>query len=218
MAPVAGRPFIEWVVRYLARQGIQAVIVSTGYLGDIIETHFRSHPFTGVTVTCAREAEPLGTAGGFLNAVSACRGTPDTWLVLNGDSLAFANLSSAAAILADPAVAGVLLGCPVPDASRYGSLAVGSGGELLGFQEKRPGKGVINAGMYFFPHSTIGQFPSFSPLSFEKDVFPEFARKKVSLKVSVVLAPFLDIGTPESLPLAEAFILQNRDQFCLDTP
>jgi NDP-sugar pyrophosphorylase family protein len=218
MAPVAGRPFIEWVVRYLERQGIERVILSTGYLGEIIEAHFRSHPIAGVKVTWAREVEPLGTAGGFLNAVSVRGETPDTWLVLNGDSLAFADLARASADLAAPGVAGVLLGCPVPDASRYGSLGVAPDGALLGFEEKRPGKGIINAGMYFVRHSTLAQFPALSPLSFEKDVFPEFARRKVLLKVSVVDAPFLDIGTPDSLPLAEDFIVRNRDEFSLDTP
>ena len=46
---------------------------------------------------CARETEPLGTAGGFLNAVRACgQNARPAWLVLNGDSLAFADLARAA--------------------------------------------------------------------------------------------------------------------------
>ena len=31
MVPVAGKPFLEWVVRCLARQGIRKAILSTGH-------------------------------------------------------------------------------------------------------------------------------------------------------------------------------------------
>jgi D-glycero-alpha-D-manno-heptose 1-phosphate guanylyltransferase len=44
-------------------------------------------------------------------------------------------------------------------------------------------------------------------------VFPALLNAGAGLKVCVSQAPFLDIGTPESLPLAEAFVDENRDQF-----
>ena len=70
MAPVNGRPFLEWVVRYLAAQKIRRVILSTGHLAEIVAKHFQSQPVKNVRVTCVPEAEPLGTAGGFLNAIA----------------------------------------------------------------------------------------------------------------------------------------------------
>ena len=42
MAPVNGRPFLEWVVRYLAAQNIRRVILSTGHRAAVVEQHFRS--------------------------------------------------------------------------------------------------------------------------------------------------------------------------------
>ena len=148
MVPVAGKPFLEWVVRCLARQGIPKVILSTGHLAEVVEAHFQTQPVAGVVTRCIAETRPLGTAGGFLNAARLSGETPAAWLVVNGDSLVFADLALAAAELNDPAVAGVIIGCAVADASRYGTLAVGPAGELRGFTEKRPGKGVINAGVY----------------------------------------------------------------------
>jgi len=213
MAEVAGRPFLEWVVRYLAKQRVSSIVLSTGYLGDVVKRHFDSQPVAGVTVRCAREAQPLGTAGGFLHAVRASGVNPAAWLVLNGDSLCFANLSLLAAELAAPGVVGVLTGCAVQDASRYGTLVTGQDHELLGFEEKRPGSGVINAGMYLFRHSALEQFPARNPLSFELDVFPALAERHVSLRVFVAPGPFLDIGTPESLQQAETFIQSNMSQF-----
>jgi D-glycero-alpha-D-manno-heptose 1-phosphate guanylyltransferase len=96
MAPVAGRPFLEWVVRYLAAQKIRRVILSTGHLAEtVVPKHFQSQPVPGVDVWCVPETKPLGTAGGFLNAIRARRGEkPAAWLVLNGDSLAPAPLDA----------------------------------------------------------------------------------------------------------------------------
>jgi D-glycero-alpha-D-manno-heptose 1-phosphate guanylyltransferase len=213
MAQVAGRPFLEWVVRYLARQGVPKAILSTGYLADVIETHFSNQPVPGITTQCSREGDPLGTAGGFLNAVSASGCSPEAWLVMNGDSLALAGLDGAVEQLRAPDTAGVLLGCAVPDASRYGTMAIGAGGKLLGFDEKRPGKGVINAGVYLLRNSLIREFPSHRPLSFEKEVFPQWIGRGIVLKVVEVDAPFLDIGTPESLREAEGFVRNHAAQF-----
>jgi D-glycero-alpha-D-manno-heptose 1-phosphate guanylyltransferase len=213
MVAVAGKPFVEWVVRYLAGQGIRKVILSTGHLAGVVEAHFRTQPVPGVLTRCFAETQPLGTAGGFLNAARLSGETPAAWLVVNGDSLVFANLARAVAELGNPAVEGVVVGCAVADASRYGTLAIGPGAELRGFLEKRSGGGVINAGIYLLRDSLVCQFPDRLPLSFEQEVFPQLVAQGTSLKVCVVEAPFLDIGTPESLRQAEAFVEQNRARF-----
>jgi len=213
MASVAGKPFLEWVVRYLARQGVARVILSTGHLAEIVEQHFRSQPVRGVVTRCLAESRPLGTGGGFLNAVRLSGETSAAWLAVNGDSLVFADLTAAVAELNQPAVGGVIIGCAVADASRYGALAVGPNGELRGFTEKRPGKGIINAGMYLLRDALVRQFPGTLPLSFEQEVFPQLLAQGARLKVCAVEAPFLDIGTPESLRRAEAFVEQNRAHF-----
>ena len=215
MAPVKGKPFLEWLVRYLAKQGIRKVVISAGYRAEIIERHFLSQPVEGVQVTCVAENAPLGTGGAVAFAVRACKENPATWLVCNGDSLAFADLGAAAGLLADSNTAGVVLGRSMEDASRYGTLAVGAGKELLQFEEKKPGSGIINTGIYFLKHSLVQQFPDRVPLSLEKEVFPTLTGQGALLRVHVMQAPFLDIGTPESLPQAEPFIQENLGEFQL---
>jgi D-glycero-alpha-D-manno-heptose 1-phosphate guanylyltransferase len=213
MVPVAGRPFLEWVVRYLARQGIGKVILSTGHLAGVVETHFRTQPVPEVFTQCIAETQPLGTAGGFLHAARLSGDAPAAWLVLNGDSLVFAGLAAIARELENPNVTGVVVGCEVADAARYGTVAIGPAGELQGFAEKRPGKGVINAGIYLLRASLVRELDSTTPLSFEQDIFPQLIKRGALLKVFRVTAPFLDIGTPESLRHAQSFVEQNRAQF-----
>jgi D-glycero-alpha-D-manno-heptose 1-phosphate guanylyltransferase len=213
MAQVNGKPFVEWIVRYLAAQKIRNVILSTGYLAETVEKHFQSQPVKNVRVTCVSETKPLGTAGGFLNAIRGANEKPHAWLVLNGDSLAPAPLEYFFQALDDDKIEGIILGVRVPDASRFGTISQNERGELTGFNEKKSGAGIINAGIYLFRADVIEDFPEKIPLSFETDVFPSLTASGVRLKVCVTDAPFLDIGTPESLPLAENFIRENAGCF-----
>jgi NDP-sugar pyrophosphorylase family protein len=213
MAPVNGRPFLEWVVRWLSQQGVHRVVLSTGYMTGTIENHFRPQPVSGVRVTCVPETTPLGTAGGFLNAVHQSGENPPAWFLVNGDTLAFVNLSDATRSLDNASTAGVIFGRELPDTGRYGSLVSDANGNLSCFAEKRPGRGVISTGVYLFRDSLVRQFPSKTPLSLEQEVFPALTAGGTSLKVLQVNTPFLDIGTPETLREADLFIRQNLAEF-----
>jgi D-glycero-alpha-D-manno-heptose 1-phosphate guanylyltransferase len=213
MASVADKPFVEWTIRYLRSQGIEQVILSTGYLAEVIENYFATQPIEDVKVECCRENTALGTAGGFVNVVQKSQHCPPAWLVTNGDSLSFANLEPLLAYLEDKTVAGVIVGLSLTDASRYGSLVSDGEGNLISFAEKKPGAGVVNAGVYLLRHSLVAQFPQKTPLSFEQEVFPELLTRGIKFKVHLVEAPFLDIGTPESLAQAGDFMLNNYSSF-----
>lgn len=105
---------------------------------------------------------------------------------------------------------GVILGREVADASRYGSLRTDEQGRLLDFEEKRPGKALINAGVYLLRKSLLEQFPSRTPLSMELDVFPALLKAGADLRVHPVAGDFLDIGTPQDLQRASRFIESHR--------
>jgi D-glycero-alpha-D-manno-heptose 1-phosphate guanylyltransferase len=213
MAPVCGRPFVEWVVRFYAQVGLNDFILSTGYLADVVADHFAREPVPGVKVSCCAELWPLGTAGGFLNCVTSRTPSTDAiWLVVNGDSLVFTDPREMLADVQTGRSEAALLGLAAADASRYGSLDISPEGRLKAFLEKRPGAGVVNAGVYVFSQGAVSRMPMQRPLSFETDVFPRLASGG-RVAVQTVSAPFLDIGTPETLAEAENFITSNKTQF-----
>jgi len=213
MAPVQGRPCLEWLVRYLAGQGLRRILISTGYLSDVIERHFATHPVAGVQVRCLPEPRPLGTGGGFLHAVRASGEKAAAWLVLNGDTFVLADLTHATAALENAATAGAIYARTVPDTSRYGSLVTDASHHLVRFEEKRPGQGLISTGVYLFRDSLVRTFPARTPLSLEREVFPALTSAGALIKVLPMATPFLDIGTPETLPAADSFIRANRAWF-----
>ena len=211
MAPVNGKPFIEWMVRWLKAQGLRDIIISAGYRAEVLEEHFRALPVPEMNVCCINESEPMGTGGGLAYAANASAQEPDRWLVLNGDSLIFVQLDLLASALSD--AQGVIVTRTVSDTSRYGSVRIDKSDRIIDFGEKQPGTGQINGGVYLLRHSVLNSFPESRPLSLEKEVFPDLIRRGVKLNAHRVNSPFLDIGTPETLPLAEAFIAENQARF-----
>jgi D-glycero-alpha-D-manno-heptose 1-phosphate guanylyltransferase len=217
MATVEGRPFVEWVARWLAASGVRSATLSTGYLGETIERHFAARPVAGLAIDCVREDRALGTAGGFLNAAHGSGRAPGGWLVLNGDSLTFADVSALVGRVAAGTEAAMVARL-VEDAGRYGRLDVGPDGLLRRFAEKEPdagsgGPGLINAGVYLLRPALLETFPARVPLSFELDVFPAWLGRGVPIAAVESDAPFLDIGTEASLARADEFIRRNRGRF-----
>ena len=212
MAPVAGRSFLDWVLHYLARQGVPSVLLSTGYRAETIAAHFAANRPPGLDqIECIPEPEPLGTAGGFLHAIRQSGWNASTWLCLNGDSLALAPLHGLIRAAANGTPG--LLAVHMPDAARYGSLAIAADGTVAAFREKAPGAAWINAGVYAVPDASLAGFPERRPLSWEIDLFPDWIASGTGILAERVEAPFLDIGIPESYAQAEEFIRAHADWF-----
>jgi D-glycero-alpha-D-manno-heptose 1-phosphate guanylyltransferase len=48
LVPAAGEPFVEWILRHLAAQGIRRFVVSLGYLAEVAESYFRNRSADGL--------------------------------------------------------------------------------------------------------------------------------------------------------------------------
>jgi D-glycero-alpha-D-manno-heptose 1-phosphate guanylyltransferase len=94
----------------------------------------------------------------------------------------------------------------VPDAARFGSLSTDNTGRLTGFREKQPGYGLVNGGVYLFRKSLLERLGCLGPCSMEHDIFPELINNGVNIRVIETEAPFIDIGTPETVMHAETFV------------
>jgi D-glycero-alpha-D-manno-heptose 1-phosphate guanylyltransferase len=207
MIPCGGRPFIEWVIRYFASQGVTSFVVSLGHLAEIAEAYFRKRPKDDLAIATVREPAPLGTGGGVRFAWDSVPGADV--LVANGDSLVVADLAPALELFSQPDIDAVLLGVHQDDASRYGTLRIDAAGRLLAFEEKRPGAGLINAGVYLLKSQLREAILAGVPLSMEIDVIPRWLADGRQIHVQPCRGPFIDIGTPESLDTAAAFLAEH---------
>lgn len=213
LAPVHVKPFLEWILRYLYGQGARDIALAAGCRGEQVEMFARTFRAEGLDLTVHREPSPLGTAGAIRHAVECRFATAPVVLVCNGDSLAAAPLQPLFAAFEDTCTDVAMLAVSVEDASHFGTLEVDASGRLRGFQEKRPGSGLINAGVYLLrePASLIPHTPGCCSL--ETEVFPKLLESGARIRVARCEGAFLDIGREETLAQADAFVERHGSWF-----
>ena len=207
MISILGRPFLEWMLLHLRSLGFRSFVVSVGYRSDSIQEHFGSGDRWGVKVRYAEERVPLGTGGAVKKAAAAVQ-SADV-LVMNGDSLCVCDMKDFYRFHRESGGQATLCCARVKDTSRYGAVTTGPGHRIARFSEKGEsrGAGLINAGMYWMQRSFMEDIEDRAPLSLENDVFPGRVNKGLYAYCSG--GAFLDIGTPDSLGSAPAFLASN---------
>jgi choline kinase len=83
--PIDGKPVIVTLLRELAEAGIRATTIVTGHLAEQVEELVGNGAALGVSVTYARQPEPLGSADAVRRALAA--GAPSPLLVVAADTV-----------------------------------------------------------------------------------------------------------------------------------
>ena len=211
LLPCGDRPFLGWLARELVRFGVTDILLLTGYLSDQVVTAAAAIEASlprPARITISEEPFRAGTGGAIYHARDRL---DDRFLLCNGDLLLDCNLANllAAAAGDDADVTGRMLLRDLPDASRFGVVAL-EADRIIGFRE-RPAAGssiagqagVINAGIYLFNRRLIdGLSPS---CSLEADVMPPLAAAG-ALRGTVGGGYFRDIGVPDDFARAQTEI------------
>lgn len=205
LAPVSGKPFLAYLLDHLDRCGFRRVVLCTGYRHEQVEAEFGAS-YRDLQIAYSVETAPLGTGGAVRKALDHLQSDPV--LVLNGDSFCPFDLGLFLSWHRAQKGQASLSLVSVPDAARFGRVQVKPDNAIERFEEKDPTATCpawINAGVYLLSRGLIESMPVDQAISLERDVFPA-AIEAGGLNGYRVEAPFLDIGTPESFALAEAFL------------
>ncbi|MCX8019081.1 MAG: HAD-IIIA family hydrolase [Chitinophagaceae bacterium] len=194
LAPVAGRPFLFYVINHLRKAGIEKFVFSLGYKHEkilsFLNEYFYSLPFSYVV-----EEKPLGTGGALKRAISAC--SERHVIAANGDTLFKASLDNAFAFHIKNKACSTLLLKPMREISRYGVVELHENGRITGFREKQYYEsGLINAGIYVLDKEMFETLPLPEVFSFEKDVLEAYV-KTLPFYGMPSDDYFIDIGVPE---------------------
>ena len=220
MAPVAGKPFLEYLLNWLCQEEATHIVFSVGYLREQVMDYVGSRPWP-FRYDFAIENEPLGTGGGIRLALGYC--TEDKVFVVNGDTFFPVRLADM------PSLSPITLALkPMRGFSRYGAVSVqetpgqaggndsiipGGDGRVMpggtghlqvtAFQEKRYcEEGLISGGVYLLRPQAINLELLPAKFSFEKEVLePGAAIGQIGGWVSD--AYFIDIGVPEDYALSQ---------------
>ena len=201
MAPVAGHPFLTYVIRHLLSQGIEHMVFSLGYRHEAIEDFLKQH-FAYLNYSTSTEDEPLGTGGAIKLALS--KTTTRDILIVNGDTLFRVDADDLSDCHMRSQAACTLALKPMVSFDRYGVVEMDEDNRVTSFREKQfEEKGNINGGVYVL-----------NKVDFEKHTFPKvFSFEKDYLETHVALSIFtgviqdkyfIDIGIPVDYQRAQS--------------
>jgi D-glycero-alpha-D-manno-heptose 1-phosphate guanylyltransferase len=193
MAPVAGRPFLFWLLDLLASRGVSEAVIAVGYMRQAIIDAVGDR-YGSIAIRYAIEETPLGTGGGLRNALAMANGFPA--FALNADTMLDLDYRE---MLENHKRAGARLSIAVrsaPDAGRYGRAIVEDGRLRAFAADGAPGPGLINAGVYLFSENLLVDPALPDAFSWERDFLP--SRLELLRPLAFVAdGYFIDIGVPD---------------------
>lgn len=200
MAPVAGRPFLYYVVSYFQTQGIEKFILSLGYKHEVIEEYVLRE-FRNTRIKFSIENEPLGTGGAIKLACDHV--SEKTVLALNGDTLFKVDLNKLAPFHHMCGADCTLSLKPMKNFERYGVVGLHKDYSIESFQEKKYySEGLINGGVYALNVKKFQQEHLPGKFSFEKDYLEALYQQRRMYGV-IQDEYFIDIGIPEDYERAQ---------------
>jgi len=214
LVPVAGRPFLDWLVATLPRDLFTEVLLLVGYLGDQVCEYCGDGSRYGMTITYSQEPEPLGTAGALRFAADMLG---DRFVLLNGDTyieLDYGDLlgfhtrmgATVTMVLARPYDLAILPNVRVEPDGRVSRYAKGvSAPDLNG----------IDGGVAVFDREVLRYIPEGGPRALEGGVFQALVVAR-QLAGYVTGNVYYDMGTDSGLRAVETLV--EADGRCGDTP
>ncbi len=197
VVPLAGRPFMSYMLEWLRGHGVDSAILSCGFLPDGVRAVLGDGSEFGVRLHYVQEPRPLGTGGALKYAEDLLE---DRFLMLNGDILTDIDLTAQLAQHERTGARATLALVGVDDPSAYGLVRRNADLSVRQFVEKPAFDEIdthlINAGAYILQRSLLSDMaPAGSRISIERDVFPRLVDH--GLYGYEASGYWMDIGTPQ---------------------
>lgn len=207
MAPVAGRPFLEYQLDFLKGQSITEVVLLVGYRAAQIEDYFGDGARFGLSIQYSAEQTPLGTGGAVREARPLLR---DEFLLLNGDSFLPINYAALGAAL-NPSSAEMVMAVydnrPEDSAVPF-NVQVDRSQRVIRYVKTAtpdPELTHVDAGVLACRRSILDHIPPTGAVSLESEVYPKLINAG-RLAAYEGTCRFYDIGSPEKLAAFEAYL------------
>jgi D-glycero-alpha-D-manno-heptose 1-phosphate guanylyltransferase len=201
MAPVAGKPFLHYVIAHLQKQGVNKFIFSLGYKSDVIIEYINAR-FSMINAQFSIENEPLGTGGAI--KLACANATEKNILIVNGDTLFSIDILKLATLHELNNADCTLSLKPMRDFDRYGVVELKGDLSVGSFREKQFYKtGLINGGVYALNTEKFSKEILPEKFSFEKDYLEKFYNER-KMYGFVQDNYFIDIGIPEDYERAQS--------------
>lgn len=171
MIPVAGRPILEWIIRWLLSNHISHIVVGLAYKKEVVVS-FLDNLSLGISFDYSEHTVEGGTGQGFRLAIER-HVRDESFLAMNGDELTDINISTLSEF--HRRSGGLVTIAVSPLRSDFGIVET-SGDTITRFREKPAlGEYLVSTGVYLFQREILDFLPIEG--SIERDVFPGLAAK-----------------------------------------
>lgn len=198
LMPVGSSPVLALLLRWLRRNNIREVWITTGYLGSLIRTLIGDGSKYDMRIRYTSEHQPLGTVG----ALSLLADKLDsTFLVINGDVLTDLNLSALAAFHHSQDAVVTIATVTRTLRMDFGVIEQ-SGGRITHFREKPVLSHTVSMGVYCMEPSVLQYIPTRVPFGFD-DLMSCLLEEKVPVSAFRHDGLWLDIGRVDDFRKAQ---------------
>lgn len=196
MAPINGRPFLEYILDYLCRNDINSVVLAVGYKAEIIKKHF-GNKYKKIDIVYSTEHIALGTGGAIKKALGDCK--EDNIFVINGDTYFDVDLAKMLDFHINAKSNISIAIKSMDDFDRFGSVIV-EDNIIKRFEEKKHKmEGKINGGIYIINKKIMSNMKK-KVFSFENDILESGLYKLYAFESE---GYFIDIGIPKDYTKAQ---------------
>jgi len=206
MAPVANRPFLEYLLAKLRLDGIRHVVLCVGYRRSEVQGHFHKGTKWGLELRYSIEEELLGNAGAVKKAARMI--DAPALFVFNGDALVGLDVSAMWDFHHNHRALATVALVSSSRTNRYRRVFTDEEGAVTAFRNQQSdgsgsenGKGLVNTGAYLLTRQFIDLIPDERSVSMEDEMLPSLIGS--GLYGYVTNGLFLDIGVPDDLARAQ---------------
>ena len=202
LAPIHGRPFLEYQMDYWIEQGVDRFVLSIGYLYEKVIEHF-GDAYRGAKLEYAIEDTPLGTGGGLMLALGKVSDTK-SFLLLNGDTYFAVDLQRLAQFACEKKADWCFSLFNTSNTQRYLGLGLDQDRRITQLGVKaNEATCLANGGVYWVNTAAMLQnafsiqFPVGTKASLEADIFQYELNRGARIFGLESDGEFLDIGIPD---------------------
>lgn len=198
LAPINGKPLLDYIIEHAKNNSCDNIIVTTGYLGEKIKDHVENNNY-GIKVQTSQENKPLGTAGSLLLIKNQLE---NEFFVLYGDIFTTINLSKMYKFHKQKKSYGTLAIHSSNHPQDSTVVKVDRNSRILNLVEK-PGDdwkkygNLTTTPIYVLKKETLSFIEKNKEVDIAKDIFPKMLKSEKNLYGYLTDEYSKDIGTPE---------------------
>ncbi|MDO8659013.1 MAG: HAD-IIIA family hydrolase [Candidatus Parcubacteria bacterium] len=214
MIPIHDKPFLEYIIKLLKRNGIEEVIILTGYLHEKIEDYFKDGQKFGLKIKYSFSPVEVETGTRLRKAKELIQ---DTFLLLYSDNYWPLQLDKLFSFYKKMNTQGLVTVYSNIDNYTKNNTLVSESGLVEDYDKSRliPGLNGVDIGFFLLNKKVFDLFPK-ENFSFEKVILPQLISKN-QLSGFLTYHKYYGLSNLERIPVIEEFfkpkkvILLDRD-------